>query len=104
MAQTEQDRELGIVAAWILGLLAVAFLWKQKVRPWMNDQWPALSNGESASILGVTWDVTDCVGLGALVLVIVGSGARIRRSVKAGRAARRAAQEAREGARVAVVR
>lgn len=99
MAQTEQDRELGIVAAWILGLLAVAFLWKQKVRPWMNDQWAALSNGESASILGVAWDVTDFVGLGALVLVLVVSVTLIRRSFKAKQAERRAAREQREGHR-----
>ena len=99
MAQTEQDREIGIVAAWILGLLAVAFLWKQKIRPWMNDQWAALSNGESASILGVTWDLTDFVGLGALVLVLVVAVTLIRRSFKAKRAERRAAREQREGPR-----
>lgn len=99
MAQTEQDREIGIVAAWILGLLAVAFLWKQKIRPWMNDQWAALSNGENASILGMTWDVADFVGLGALVLVLVVSVTLIRRSFKAKRAERRAAREQREGPR-----
>lgn len=99
MAQTEQDREIGIVAAWVLGLLAVAFLWKQKIRPWMNDQWAALSDGEGASILGMTWDVTDFVGLGALVLVLVVVVTLIRRSFKAKRAERRAAREQREGPR-----
>lgn len=99
MAQTEQDREWGIVAAWVLGLLAVAFLWKQKVRPWLNEQWGALSKGESASILGMTWDVTDFVGLGALVLVLVVAVTLIRRSFRAKQAERRAAREQREGPR-----
>lgn len=99
MAQTEQDREWAEIVGWVLGLLGVAFLWKQKVRPWLDDQWGALQKGDSASVLGTSWDMADLVGLGALVVVLVVAVTLVRRSLRAKRAERKAARQQDEGRR-----
>lgn len=98
MSASEQDREWAIIAGGIMALLAVGALWKTRLRPWLDQQWGALQDGDSMSALGTTWDTTDLVGLGILlvVLLVIGLWLRGRYRLARVRAERRKQEKARE--------
>lgn len=95
---TEEDREWAMIAGGIVALLAAGTLWKTKLRPWLDQQWGALRDGDSMSVLGTTWDTTDLVGLGAflVVLLVIGLWLRGRYRLARARSERRKQEKARE--------
>lgn len=89
MAQTETDKELGEIVGALMGVAALAYLWKAKLRPWLDHTWASLGRGDTFTIGGTSWDSTDLIGLGAIVLVAVVVFLAARRKMRE-RAARRA--------------
>lgn len=88
MAQSngQRDDDLAWLILAIFGILAAGAVWKSKVRPWIDDTFTTLSNGGSITIAGMQWDVTDLVGLGILVAVLVAVFFVVRGKVRIARA------------------
>lgn len=69
--QTGSGDDLADLGVWILAAVVVGAVWKGKVRPWLDSTWASLrSSGGGLSVGGMSWDTTDLVGIGALVLVL----------------------------------
>lgn len=69
--QTGSGDDLADLAVWILAAVVIGSVWKAKVRPWLDSTWSSLSSdGGGLSVAGTSWDTTDLVGIGALVLVL----------------------------------
>lgn len=96
MAQTETDKEIAEVVGMVAGVAFAAWLWKAKVRPWLDSTWAALGKGESFTIGSTSWDSTDLVGLGALVLVAVVGYIAVRRRMRRAKARREMRKRERE--------
>lgn len=88
MAQNNggRDDDLAWMILGLAGIVGVGALWKSKVRPWIDDSFASLTSGGSVTIGGMAWDVTDLVGLGLLVAVVVAVGMVVRGKLRTARA------------------
>lgn len=86
--QSDPNKELTELILVLVGLAAVAALWKAKIRPWLDDTWASLGRGESFQIGSTSWDTTDLIGLGALAVAVVAAFLIIRSRLRLQRARR----------------